>query len=429
VKGLGLVGLSVLAALGCSGTTEQPPPAVAVTAVGDVQGSPAQATVPASGGTLSSADGRLKIDVPSGALAADQMLTIQPISNKAPGGLGAAYRLGPDGLTFSTPVKITFTYGAAELAGNDATSFRIAYQDAQGSWDAPTSFTQDQTAQTVAIDVSHFTDYSFLTGFQLRPAEATVMGGATVSLAIAVCVASHNGSLPDQLSVCEPGADYFADVEWAVNGKVGGDSSNGTIMSTGEGQATYTAPAVAPPANPVAVSASATSKKGQKTALVANVWVDARPPLSGTISTTQRDPVSGLIITTTASVDWIWDTSTGGTYVTKSGQVDATYDISDAMCATHATATAMIGPKEGGIIIVGDGTYFAQGDTEVTYTGNTFCNGGHSEAFTLSESEAWWPAWPGFFMVKPDDTFEESLTEGPVGELLVTEQWSFMPSP
>jgi hypothetical protein len=83
---------------------------VAVTPPGEVRGKPVQVMIPAAGGILISPDGILTIEVPAGALASAQTLTIQPITNQAPGGLGAAYRLGPEGQTFAVPVTLTFTY-------------------------------------------------------------------------------------------------------------------------------------------------------------------------------------------------------------------------------------------------------------------------------------------------------------------------------
>src|SRR5688572_24481287 len=73
-------------------------------------GAPATATIGAAGGTLTSTDGHLRLDIPAGALAADTAIEIQQI--EWPEGLGWALR--PDGLAFALPVGATLTFGEAE---------------------------------------------------------------------------------------------------------------------------------------------------------------------------------------------------------------------------------------------------------------------------------------------------------------------------
>ncbi|MEZ5173490.1 MAG: hypothetical protein R2850_08280 [Bacteroidia bacterium] len=40
----------------------------------------------------------------------DTEISIQPITNTAPLGIANAYRLGPEGTTFSVPVTLSFNY-------------------------------------------------------------------------------------------------------------------------------------------------------------------------------------------------------------------------------------------------------------------------------------------------------------------------------
>lgn len=77
-----------------SGKSVAPP---SPAAVGTATGAPASKTIGAEGGSLSSTDGRITVTIPAGALANDTQIAIQPISNTASGGLGAAYRLSPAG--------------------------------------------------------------------------------------------------------------------------------------------------------------------------------------------------------------------------------------------------------------------------------------------------------------------------------------------
>jgi hypothetical protein len=69
-----------------------------------------------------------------------------------------------------------------------------------------------------------------------------------------------------------------ATITWSVNGVAGGNSTYGTIVSTGQYTATYAAPAKVPPANAVAVTATST----------------AYPAKSGSITITVTQPVPQL---------------------------------------------------------------------------------------------------------------------------------------
>ncbi len=65
------------------------------------------------GATVTAADGGVTLEVPSGALAEEIGLTIEPVEIKE--GALSAYHFGPDGLTFDEPARVTFTYDPARL--------------------------------------------------------------------------------------------------------------------------------------------------------------------------------------------------------------------------------------------------------------------------------------------------------------------------
>ncbi len=79
-------------------------------------------------------DGRLELTVPPGALSSDIILSAQPITNTAFGGLGTAYRLEPDGTTFAKPVTLMFKAGAEDLGKVSIEGMGMAFQDAEGYW-------------------------------------------------------------------------------------------------------------------------------------------------------------------------------------------------------------------------------------------------------------------------------------------------------
>ena len=92
---------------GGGGGSGRPQPSAPGTPIGD----PTTDGVGTPGGVLASTDGFLVIEVPAGALPAATQVTVQEVTNLAPGGVGAAWKLGPEGTSFAKPVALTFYAG------------------------------------------------------------------------------------------------------------------------------------------------------------------------------------------------------------------------------------------------------------------------------------------------------------------------------
>lgn len=265
----------------------------AVTAKGDPTGSPTQGVIGAAGGTLTSGDGKLKLTVPAGALSADTTLTMTPLSVTAPGGL-QAFRLGPEGTTFSSPASLSFTASDADLAGTDLSGLRIAYQDEQGRWLSFNDATVD--GHTVTIKTTHLSDWSINTGFLLRPPSAKVKLGGTLALSVRYCNVVAVDGLMSIAAACQEDEDILPLLgAWAVNGTTGGSSAVGTVGAVvGTNKATYTAPSSKPSSNPVAVSVEMyTKNRASKTLLVSNVTVGDDFPAGYTGTFTFRERYGG----------------------------------------------------------------------------------------------------------------------------------------
>jgi hypothetical protein len=248
---------------------EQAPPAQArpavPTAVGAVIGARAAATIGPAGGTLSSADGALVVEVPPGAFGEEHEVSIEEIANHAHGRVGRAWRILPEGLHTPVPMTLRMRYGAPELRGTTAALLGVATQAADGTWRVHRQPEHDAQAMTVAVRTRHFSDWSLVAGMQLLPGEAAVQPGATVDLRVLRCEYVDNAEdddlhvpMPDDLRRCEvePLANFSLE-DWAVNGVAGGSEAVGTLEPADDptlGTAVYTAPATAPARNPVAVS-------------------------------------------------------------------------------------------------------------------------------------------------------------------------------
>src|SRR5438045_1326293 len=69
-------------------TTDNSDTSAAITAIGTPIGSPVTKIIGAAGGTIISADGRAELNIPAGALSSDLAISIQPITNECPNGVG-----------------------------------------------------------------------------------------------------------------------------------------------------------------------------------------------------------------------------------------------------------------------------------------------------------------------------------------------------
>lgn len=125
------------------------------------------------GGSLTSTDGKLTLDVPPGALSEDTEITAMPISldelspelrELAEGGL--AYRLEPDGLQFSQPITISLQLAEEDLPeklpANSIVAFSLLTQGQNGE---PEFLEEVQTEASLADgsvvvrgNLSHFSD-------------------------------------------------------------------------------------------------------------------------------------------------------------------------------------------------------------------------------------------------------------------------------
>jgi hypothetical protein len=354
-----------------------------------------------SGGTLASADGRLTIAVPVGALSGAQTINIQMTSNESPGGAGLGYRLLPAGQTFAAPVTLTFRYDPSEISGSEAQSLLIAFQDSAGHWTPLSNLRIDEAAGTVSGEMLHFTDVALITGYVLRPAWTVLGVGRSFGLKIDLC-------FPDAYDTVEfigCRLNEIGDFKWAVEGIANGSAQVGTIDPSTL-IARYQAPNAVPAINPVTVSAAVTNRfvnKGEKTLLLAKVMITDHASLAGTIISTQVGQLGTgtMTHTTYASVKLRYDASEGG-HRPVSGNVVSRFDFLDpvAGCEYHVAFAGAIGPRDGYLSLREDDgatpRYGADGMTMAAHTGTTNCTSNKAtEPLTIDPAGAkWWPAPP-----------------------------------
>ena len=236
-----------------------------VTAIGTPAGNAESKIIGAGGGSFTSSDGRITIDFPAGALNADQVISIQPISSMVSGASGNAYRITPHNVNFNLPVKISFNYGDADLLNTIPAGMAIAYQDAQQVWQAVGGGTNDTTNRKIWVFTSHFSDWALFKKYLLVPELAFIAPGASLNLGV-IRTADLDGDL-EIPPIGTPVKDSLAAVikEWRLGGE-------GTLTANGS-NAVYKAPAQAPAKNPVAVSVTLNSTGTWKVMLVTNIYI------------------------------------------------------------------------------------------------------------------------------------------------------------
>lgn len=250
----------------------------AVTGVGIPDGPAVTTEIGPSGGSLSSADGILDITIPPGAVSSNTTFSVQPIANFCPGGK-FAYRLLPEGLTFTNPVTLTFHYTDEDIAGTLPEFLGIAYQGGDKIWYRLPSAIVDDVSKTISVQIKHFTDWTYIAALEISPsAPAVPVLQVNETLNLLVSGIDLAGEEEDELPPLptnppdnpSTNEDYLPPLPqpqpfratWFVNGEQNGNAEVGTISfaeSSGDLNIfTYKAPPTAPAANPVLIKVEIT---------------------------------------------------------------------------------------------------------------------------------------------------------------------------
>lgn len=179
------------------GPGNPPPPPVTgkpfITAKGAVSGEIYSAVIGTAGGRLQTPDGGVSIQVPAGALAGDQTVSIQAVSNTLRPDRPSlfAYRLLPENVTFTKPVTVMLKYDRNALTPGAEEMLMLAWQDANGTW-KPLATTLDKGNNAVSATVTHFCDFAVYEQFELFAAKTQVSAGQEVAFRCGVQEISPN---------------------------------------------------------------------------------------------------------------------------------------------------------------------------------------------------------------------------------------------
>ncbi|MFT3826587.1 MAG: hypothetical protein QM731_21885 [Chitinophagaceae bacterium] len=246
-------------------------PEETVTPVGTPTGDAIHKTIDANGGEIASADGTIRVSIPAGALSTATDISVQPVSNELPGGIGNAWRLMPHGLQFQKPVTISFQYKAADTVGSRADFLDIAFQDASGTWQMLTNTTVNRAQKKIIATTTHFSDWNYLKSINLTPSETTVEQEESLDLKITTRFPRLD---PDDA----PPGTYTVKVlkeprELRPDEIKGWHYSGEGILISRATEGYYTAPDHLPAANPEAVTVEINIHRKGLFMLVSNITV------------------------------------------------------------------------------------------------------------------------------------------------------------
>jgi hypothetical protein len=444
MKHVALAGLFALTACTAEGNGDDMmnPPGTGtplVTPAGDPVGPVTTVEIGPEGGHAASPDGRLAIDVPAGAVAQTTTFTIQPTTTAVPGAIGPGWQLGPEGQTFGVPVTLTFAYGDA-VGATDPELLIVAYQAPDGGW-RPVAITDtDPVTGTVSVQSNHFSLWSLSTGPSIDPMSATVPTAGTQPLTFQYCWTEprecryepENDHIDDGCRlVCAH--DWSFEIEWTVNGTVGGTLDDGLIDRVpGSQLAMFTAPVRAP--EPDTVQVSATCPTGYCTPhgteiAFARIKIEERPWYVGHVNITTEtvNPAGTWSGSTAATVTFAFD-PVDQLYHPREGMLHASLAIDSAGCSTRIGYDGALGHGDGMLAVIGT-VYVGAGLTPgAILTGTVTCADTSGPA-TVPTNLGWWvnESPSALFPIQPDATLAESLTYTRPDGTVVTTDWLFTP--
>jgi hypothetical protein len=376
-------------------------------AKGTTTGTATSQMIDSTGGTVTSADGRLSVTVPAGMFTTAMQIGIQPITNTSPNGVGNAYRLTPEGSMFTQDVTITFHLNSVEALGLDSTF--VDTQHADGLWYSQPKQARDSTAATVSVPARHFSDWAIATTVLLKPQETRVKATQKASFTATVIII-HD--LDEDEELATPGADEVAvpgesnlsnqingTHSWEVNGAPGGTDSFGHVADANMA-GNYTAPNSPP--NPSEVTVSITVQAGKtKVVAPAKATIYAQEVWNGDSHVTLTD---GTVIDSTFTFTQVSDDGHGKlSFNVSSGHVHAMvpYTLPSGCTQTATPTDENIDTNEGTMTATydlstgpDDPMVAGMGTTVWLANYTTMCPNGNGTMQAAIQAQ-WWPVMLG----------------------------------
>jgi hypothetical protein len=114
-----------------------------------------------SGGTVTSSDGKLSMDIPAGAIDGSIVFSVKAATAWPSGAVGQVYEVEPSGTQFSKPATIALSYAGLNI--DAATAARLFVGTAVGaSWQSLGTAVNDTKGQTVASSTTHLSVFGLV---------------------------------------------------------------------------------------------------------------------------------------------------------------------------------------------------------------------------------------------------------------------------
>lgn len=115
-----------------------------------------------AGGSLTSTDNNLVIDIPAGIMNDGTSVTVAVNeSNANPNGVGTMFTLESEVDEFDEPVTLTFHYTNEQLPSGALPEFlTVAYREDGGDWITQPNASLDKTSKTITVETLHFSEWT-----------------------------------------------------------------------------------------------------------------------------------------------------------------------------------------------------------------------------------------------------------------------------
>ena len=203
----------------------------------------------------------------------------------------------------------------ATVTGTGSYSSSVTWSASAGTINSSGLFTAPATAGTATVTATSVQD---TTKNGTATVTVTAPSGTITSVSVSCNPTSVQTGGTSQCTATVTGTgSYSSAVNWSVNAIQGGNSTVGTISSSG----LYTAPSSVPSTNPVTVTATSVAN----TAMSASASVTITPPATATLTgAVAISPISGALVTAYSLNP---DGTVGASLGTTSSKADGSYSL------------------------------------------------------------------------------------------------------
>jgi hypothetical protein len=186
-----------------------------------------------AGGLVSAANGRIKVQIPAGALTSKVAITIQQIDPPAAGTIGQVFEVGPTGTTFLQPVVLSLRFAAADLGGAAPLDLRVATLS-RGAW-VPVASTLNSGTNMVGGQIKHLSPWTLIVYTAPIPPEPDAGSGGTGGTAGPDAGASEGGAAGAASGSGGAGGTGGTGGAGGAGGRAGAGGSAGGVAGGGSG--------------------------------------------------------------------------------------------------------------------------------------------------------------------------------------------------